>query len=178
MIMTLPDGRTFRLLPPDEITLGDQILCQKTTGIGPMQLQARLAANMAKWRLLAPTLQALQDAAAADDEEKASSAVFALEAAVAESDVDLMAEGVHIWLSRRAAGERDLKLEEACDFPFLKAGRELEPHEQAEVDRLKAEEERAAVDPTSLGSANGKPPGGPNRQERRAAAKKSTSPST
>lgn len=176
MIMTLPDGRTFRLLPPDEITLGDQILCQKTTGLGPMQLQARLAANMAKWRLLAPTLQALQDAA--DDEEKASSAVFALEAAVAESDVDLMAEGVHIWLSRRAAGERDLSLEGACDFPFLKAARELEPDEQAELDKAKAEEERAAVDPTSLGSVNGKPPGSPNRQERRAAAKKSTSPST
>jgi hypothetical protein len=176
MIMTLPDGRTFRLLPPDEITLGDQILCQKTTGIGPMQLQARLAANMAKWRLLAPTLQALQDAA--DDEDKASAAVFALEKAVAEQDVDLMAEGVHIWLSRRAAGERDLNLEGACDFPFLKAARELEPHEQAEVDRLKAEEERAAADPTLHASVNGSLPGGPNRQERRAVAKKSTSRST
>lgn len=174
--MTLPDGRTFRLLPPDEITLGDQILCQKTTGLGPMQLQARLAANMAKWRLLAPTLQALQDTG--DDEDKASAAVFALEAAVAESDVDLMAEGVHIWLSRRSAGERELSLEQACDFPFLKAARELEPHEQAEVDRAKAEEERAAADPPMPASVNGSSPGGTNRQGRRAAAKKSTSRST
>ena len=176
MIMTLPDGRTFRLLPPDEITLADQILCQKTTGLGPMQLQARLAANMAKWRLLAPTMQALTDAA--DDEDKASSAVFAFEEAVAEADVDLMAEGVHVWLSRRAAGERELTLEQACDFPFLRAERTLEPHEQAEVERLKAEEDRAAADPTSPASVNGKPPGGPNRSARRAAAKKSTSPST
>ncbi len=176
MIMTLPDGRSFRLLSPDEITLADQILCQKTTGVGPMQLQARLAANMAKWQAIAPTLQALQDAG--DDEEKAAQAIFALETTVAVSDIDLMAEGVHVWLSRRAAGERELSLEDACDFPFLKAGRELEPHEQAEADRRKAEEERAAVDPTLLGNANERKPGGPNRAERRAVAKKSTSPVT
>lgn len=176
--MTLPDGRAFRLLPPDEITLGDQILCQKTTGIGPMQLQARLAANMAKWQALMPTLQALQDAQESEDEEKTTATIFAFEAAVADADVDLMAEGVHIWLSRRAAGERDLSLEGACEFPFLKAERTLEPHEQAEVDRLKAEEERAASDPTSPASANGKLPGGPNRQERRAAVRKSPSKTT
>jgi hypothetical protein len=85
---------------------------------------------------------------------------------------------VHIWLSRRAAGEPDLTLEQACDFAFLQLRRELEPHEQTQADLSRAEDERAAADPTSPGSVNGKPPGGPNRTARRASAKKSTSPST
>ncbi len=90
----------------------------------------------------------------------------------------MLAEGVHIWLSRRAAGEPDLTLEQACDFPFQELRRELEPDEQAEAERAEAEEQRAAADPTSPGSVNGKPPGGPNRTARRASARKSTSPST
>lgn len=172
MIMTLPDGRSFRLLLPDDITLNDLILSQKITGIGPMQLQARLIANLAKWAKLAPFFQAMEDASG--DEEKASAAVFAFEAAVIDADPDMLAEGVHIWLSRRAAGEPELTLAEACDFPFLKLRRELEPHEQAELDQEKAEEERAAADPPLPASVNGKPPGGPNRQERRSAAKKTS----
>jgi hypothetical protein len=174
--MTLPDGRMFRLLLPDDITLNDLILSQKTTGIGPMQLQARLTANLAKWARLVPFMQALQDAAG--DAEKASAAAFAFEAAVIDADPDMLAEGVHIWLSRRAAGEPDLTLEAACDFPFLKLRRELEPHEQAEIDREKAEEERAAADPPTPANASENSSGGPNRQERRAAAKTSTSKST
>lgn len=176
MLMTLPDGRQFRLLPPDEITLADLILSQKTTGIGPMQLQARLTANLAKWAKLVPFMQALQDAAG--DADRASAAAFAFEAAVADAEPDMLAEGVHIWLSRRAAGEPDLTLEQACDFQFLKLRRELEPHEQAQADQDRAEDERAAADPTSPGSVNGKPPGAPNRTARRASARKSISPST
>lgn len=176
MLMILPDGRQFRLLPPDELTLADLILSQKTTGIGPMQLQARLNANLAKWARLTPYLQAVEDAAG--DAETMQAAVFAFEAAVADADPDMLAEGVHVWLSRRAAGEPDLTLEQACDFPFLKVRRELEPDEQALVDAQRAEEERAAADPTLPASSNGKPPGGPNRTARRASAKRSTSRST
>jgi hypothetical protein len=174
--MTLPDGRQFRLLPPDEITLADLILSQKTAGIGPMQLQARLTANLAKWAKLVPFMQALQEAAG--DADQASSAALAFEAAVVDADPDMLAEGVHIWLSRRAAGEPDLTLEEACNFPFLQLRRELEPHEQTQADKERAEDERAAVDPTSPVSVNGKPPGAPNRTARRSSARKSTSSST
>ena len=176
MIMTLPDGRTFRLLQPDDISLNDLILSQKTTGIGPMQLQARLTANLAKWVRLVPFMQTLQDSAG--DAEKALAAALAFEAAVIDADPDMLAEGVHIWLSRRAAGEPDLTLEQACDFPFLKLRRELEPHEQVELEQEQAEEERAAVDPTLPASVNGKQSAVVNRQGRRAAAKTSTSRST
>lgn len=176
MIITLPDGRSFRALPPEEITLADLILSQKTTGIGPMQLQARLTANLAKWAKLVPFMQALQDATG--DPDKAATAAIAFEAAVLDAEPDMLVEGVHVWLSRRAAGEPDLTLEQACDFPFLQLKRELEPDEQAQADAERAEEERAAADPTSPGSGNAKPPGGPNRSERRASARKSTSSST
>jgi len=176
VIMTLPDGRSFRMLPPEEITLADLIMSQKQTGVGPIQLQARLASNLAKWARLVPYMQALQDAAG--DADKASAAAFAFESAVADAEPDMLAEGVHIWLSRRAAGEPDLTLEQACDFPFMGLRRELEPDEQAQVDEEKAEEERAAADPTTPASVNGKPPGGPNRAARRSSARKSTSPST
>lgn len=151
MLMTLPDGsRTFRMIPPDDITLNDQILCQQKTGIGPMQLQARLGANAARWRSMAPILQSLQDAGS-DDERFA--VMLKLEEALLESDVDMFAEGVHIWLSRRAAGEREITFEEACDFSFFRAGRALEPHEQKAIDDEAAAEARAAVDPTSPSSA-------------------------
>lgn len=174
--MTLPDGsRTFRLLGPDEITLNDQILCQKQTGIGPMQLQARLGANVARWRGMAPILQSLTDA---DTDDERFDAMLKLEEAVAESDVDMFVEGVHIWLSRRAAGEREISLEEACDFPFFKAGRALEPHEQKAIDDEATAEAQAAVDPTSPSSGGRSVNGtGPNRAARRAAPK-STSKTT
>jgi hypothetical protein len=170
MLLTLPDGsRTFRLLSPDEITLNDQILCQKQTGVGPTQLQVRLTANIARWRSLAPLVQEMQDATGDDDR---LAVALKLEEALADADADMFVEGVHIWLSRRAAGEREITFEEACDFPFFRATRELEPHEQAAVDAEKAEEARAAVDPTSPSSAGGSVNGtAPNRAARRAAPK-------
>lgn len=176
MLLTLPDGsRTFRMLSPDEITLNDQILCQKQTGIGPMQLQVRLGANIARWRSLGPLVQSMQDAVS-DDERFAL--MLKLEEALQDTDVDLMVEGVHIWLSRRAAGEREISLEQACDFPFFQATRELEPHEQKAIDDAAAEEAREQVDPTSPSSGGGSVNGtGPNRAARRTRPK-STSPTT
>lgn len=177
MIMTLPDGRKFRLVPVDEITLNDQILCQKTTGIGPTQLHARLLANQAKLWAQAQAMRSYQDVAA--DAEKAPAAVLAFEATVADTDIDVMAEAVHIWLSRRAAGERDLTLEQACDFPLAKAKRELEPEEIAALEAEQKAVERDAVDPTSPSSGGGSVNGsGPNRATRRATAKSQTSKRT
>jgi hypothetical protein len=176
MLLTLPGGgRTFRMISPDDITLNDQILCQQKFGIGPMQLQARLGANAARWRSMAPILQSLQEATS-DDER--FSLMLKLEAELAYADVDMFAEGVHIWLSRRAAGEREISMEEACDFPFFRAVRELEPHEQRLADEERAAEARADADPTSPSSGAGTPTGpGPNRAARRARPK-STSPTT
>lgn len=174
MLMTLPDGTAFRLLPLDEITLNDQILCQQTTGVGPMQLQARIGANMAVWRSLAPVMRDLE-AAAGEAEQQA--AMFAFEAAVAEKDIDLFAEGVWVWLSRRAAGEREITLQQACDFSLFTARRELEPAEQAAADAEAKAEVEAAADPTLPSSAAGRSNGAaPNRAARRAV--KSTSKTT
>lgn len=145
MFMTLPDGTRFRLLPPQQIPLFLMIRAQRVTGIGPVALQARLAANQVRMIELLPLLAEMQQVgsdligkgeASDADQDKIRELVNELERRSTTGELDLEAEGVHIWLSRVAAGENELTLEDACKFVLWEAQRELEPEEQEEQKRL------------------------------------------
>lgn len=151
--MILPDGTKFRLVPPDQIPLNLQIRVQKLTDIGPVRLRAILAANQVRLIEMMPLYQRMMEAQETGDTAAVPALIRELEKAAEAGEVDLLAEGVHVWVSRIMAGEPDLTLDEACDFPLWQATRELEPEEQAEQDRLQAEAEQKS--PTSAAAKNG-----------------------
>jgi hypothetical protein len=154
MFMTLPDGVTkFRMVPPNQIPLTLLIRVQKLTGIGAVGLQARLAANQVRVAEMMPLYQRMQQAQTDGDTAAVPGLVRELEQAAAEGEIDLLAEGVHVWVSRVMAGEPDLSLDDACDFPLWEAVRELEPEEQAQLERAQEEEEQKT--PTSAAGSNG-----------------------
>lgn len=165
MFMTLPDGsRKFRLVQPDQIPLNLQIRAQKLTGIGPMALRAKLAANQTRLAELAPVLQRISELKNSGNNQadlaELNRHVNEFIAVAERGEIDLAAMGVQIWISRIMAGEPDISFEDACSFPVWEATTEPEPEEQAEADRQQAEAEQippTTAAATSNGHASGKP---------------------
>lgn len=167
--MILPDGKKFRLVQPDQIPLNLGIRAQKLTDIGPMSLRARLVANQTRLAEMAPVLDRISELKTSGDDEadlaELNRLVNEFMAAAERGEIDLVAMGVQIWISRIMAGEPEISFEDACSFPVWEATTELEPEEQAELDRAKAKVEQ--VPPTTAAaSGNGRASGKPSPRRR------------
>lgn len=92
------DGREYRAVTPDDITLADLMAIKRATGMTRPELNEMSA-----------RVQALSEA-----EQQ-------------QSDEALVLAGIQVWLARRHAGEVDLSLEQACDIPMAKVAFVREP---------------------------------------------------
>ena len=116
------DGTRYPMVGVDDATLADLIAIKRQTGIGIAELQ-----------------EVTERFEGLDETE--------IEAA-AEADPDgaLLVMGVSVWLTRRAAGETHLTLEEACAVPMDRIRQIPEPGDRKAS--KKAAKKAAQPDPS------------------------------
>lgn len=91
------EGRRYPVVAMDELSLWDQMDLTKETGITPERLEVLL-----------------KDVVSVGDE----GAKFATPDDVYASREHLMAMAIHMWMARRAAGEKQLTVREAASVPL------------------------------------------------------------